>query len=179
MLLIIAILQDTFEEIYYKFVNLVYKIVREMLDDEDDIQTAVQDTFLRVYLYYDKLRDKSKLKSWIAQIARNQAYTVRRKKPFHYEALDDTVSDPVHNPETTFLEQNAVELILSELSGMKKSYRDVLLLKYHYGFKRKEIASMLGVTPQDVSYKLNAAERKLKQILGEKEAAEHENGSGV
>lgn len=62
-----------FLRIYETYKGLVYSICYNILQDTDLALEAANDTFVQVDRHYEKLRDPTKEKSWIARIAQNQA----------------------------------------------------------------------------------------------------------
>ncbi len=51
------------------------------------------------------------------------------------------------------------------MARLPDGYRSVLLLKYDNGYSTAEIASMLGLTEENVKKRLQRARKKLQEIL--------------
>ena len=63
---------------------------------------------------------------------------------------------------------------IKEIKKLDDKYRDILLLKYVYGYSMKEIAKMLKITETNVSTRLERGRKQLKNKM-EQGVDEHED----
>ena len=76
-----------------------------------------------------------------------------------YNWREDRVGE---DPETIYIRK---ETRREMLESMTEKQRDVFILYYHYGYKQREIANMLGITQVGVKHHLDGALKKAKKIF--------------
>ena len=66
-------MKPKYEDIVKNYINLVYFFAKKSLSAQEDIDDAVQETFLKAMKTYDRFTFKSEgeLKSWLLTICRN------------------------------------------------------------------------------------------------------------
>ncbi|MFY0603205.1 MAG: sigma-70 family RNA polymerase sigma factor [Flavobacteriaceae bacterium] len=101
----------------------------------DDI---VQDTFLKVHTNLHKLKDLSKLKSWIFSIARNSMMDYFKNSKVTFEIANfeskTEISENIHTEK---------DCLRGILQGLPKKYRDPLFLSDIKGLKQAQVAEQL------------------------------------
>src|SRR5579872_4763435 len=66
--------QDAMTILHARYVNLVYSVIRRILDDSAAAEDCVQDTFLRIWQSAYKFdRERGPFVPWMVSIARNLA----------------------------------------------------------------------------------------------------------
>lgn len=68
-----------FNEIYEKYKNLVLKAAYIYSGDYEASEDITQDTFLKLYIGYDKLK-KDNIPSWLYTTAKNAALNFKKKQ---------------------------------------------------------------------------------------------------
>ncbi|MBR1750089.1 MAG: sigma-70 family RNA polymerase sigma factor [Ruminococcus sp.] len=145
----------------------VYKIAFTRLRDvcsKEDIEEAVSDIF---YKFFIAARDRSfeldKVRGLLSVIAGRHCIDVFRKncKTPHtlcYDELDDIIAE-------------RDDLTADELTDAVKSLGEpdstIIIRKYYFGQKNREIARELKMSEGTVGSKLSRGLRKLRAILGE------------
>ena len=76
----IKISEREFETIFYKYKGDIYRIAYTYVNNEADALDIVQETAYQAYISRNKIRDKSKIKSWILKIAVNKSIDLIRKR---------------------------------------------------------------------------------------------------
>lgn len=71
-----------FEQLYMSYKNLMYKVAIEMLGDSDYADDAVQQAFLSIIEYIDKLQNISneKMPAFMATVTKRKAIDILRSK---------------------------------------------------------------------------------------------------
>ena len=141
--------------------------------DETDIEEAIADTFIKFWKHSKnfELDSKHSLKSYLYTIARNSARDKRRKLKkddiFSYEEL--SLDFPSHLSTESQAIQHETENVLHEcLANMKEPDRSVFLYRYFYGYKRKDIAELLNLSPKKTENILYQGKEKLRKALEER-----------
>ena len=60
--------------------EMLYRVAYTILQNEQDVQDALQDAALRAWEKRDRLRDESLFRTWITRICINACYDVRRRR---------------------------------------------------------------------------------------------------
>ena len=158
-----------FLRIYETYKGLVYSICYNILQDTDLALEAANDTFVQVDRHYEKLRDPTKEKSWIARIAQNQALSrlrthINAAKLAEYE-IGAIPNPSCIEPETIVIRHETRDEIYRAINEMPQNYRDIFVLAYCYEFQTSEIADMLQLSTDVVYKRLQRGRLKLKAIL--------------
>lgn len=137
-----------------------YLLVKDVALAED----AVQDTFVKAWQAHDHFRGEASEKSWLMRIAVNTCRDLRRGKWFRHVDRQVRMEDLPEPAETFQWEDDTVtRAILALPDGL----RQVVTLRYYQGFTVQEAADILKLSRRAVHYRLEKAERLLKESLGE------------
>lgn len=154
--------EQSYISVVEEFSNLVYRIAYQNMMNAADSEDVVQDVFLKLLKHSEPFEDKEHLKAWLLRVVINQCrdyhrQLFRRKESF-FETLEQ-FDRGTPGPEE--------QLVLSELKKLSETDRTVVYLHYYEGYSLKEIADMLGKSPNAVNVRLVRARKKLKTILSE------------
>lgn len=137
-----------------------YLLVKDVALAED----AVQDTFVKAWQAHDHFRGEGSEKSWLMRIAVNTCRDLRRGKWFRHVDRQVRMEDLPEPAETFQWEDDTVtRAILALPDGL----RQVVTLRYYQGFTIQEAADILKLSRRTVHYRLEKAERLLKESLEE------------
>lgn len=137
-----------------------YLLVKDVALAED----AVQDTFVKAWQAHDHFRGEASEKSWLMRIAVNTCRDLRRGKWFRHVDRQVRMEDLPEPAETFQWEDDTVtQAILALPDGL----RQVVTLRYYQGFTVQEAADILKLSRRTVHYRLEKAERLLKESLEE------------
>lgn len=155
--------KDTFERLYLKYRDLMFYIANQILQNGQDAEDAVHAAFVAVAENMEKISsaDCPKTKGYIVTITENKAIDLYRRRKRH--------------PQTLYLEETegltisyegklAIAGCFAKLPGR---YRDILLLRYRYGYTAKEISKVLNITEANAQKRILRAKEKLEQFCKE------------
>ncbi len=163
---------DALGELYEKYKALVYRTALAITHDERVAEDILQDVFLRVHTYADRLDETVALKPWLYRVTVNSAYTwANRVKRWFYlfqDTLDNLVTSPQWYPEAAVEEREWRQMILRAIDTLPSNHRVVIVLHYLEGLSLKEIAYVTDVPEGTIKSRLHYARKKLrKTILGQ------------
>lgn len=165
-----------------KYYDEVFRYCCYKTGDEQAAYDCTQDTFLHLIRYIGTYIDKRKFKAYLFTIARNACYDyfrgnaaaarlvslqefekagVKEKENDHkeWDGREAVVEDEaIRNTETR-------QMLNKALDSLPDFQREVLVLRFMYDFKLKEIAGMTGVPLTTVKSRLQQGLNKLKKIL--------------
>jgi len=162
---------------YEKLVNsIVYKMVGQIQDRED----ISQETFLRVYKYLPSFKFKSRLSTWIGNIAFNLCINFLKKKKPHL--LDDMYKPGVDSQEETYnihveikdqsplpdeslFEKEKQQFLFKAIEDLNPVERTLLQLFHHEELSIEEISIITTIPVNTVKSHLFRTRIKLKDQL--------------
>lgn len=141
----------------------------------EDVEDALQDTYIEAFTYIDKVRDESKLKFWLLKIAKRQGlkYLSKNKTKSSNEqplmecinfpevgssySSDKQINDLIRN-----MNREKLRELISRLSDKEQK---VLVLYYDYGYRLKNIAIILKESDSNVRSISRRSKEKLRKMI--------------
>ena len=168
--------EDRFCYLYEKYHKLFYKVAYDILHNHQDAEDALQISLEIIYRYFYKIKDEIEKKcvGYMIVIIRNESidlFNTRKKILVANEDVMDRKHFMQRENENRFLKNQELKEAIKKLDD---KYRDILLLKYVYGYSMKEIAKMLKITETNVSTRLERGRKQLKNKM-EQGVDEHED----
>ncbi len=155
---------DEFEKFVHRYRAMGENFAFNMVHDRDLAGEIVQDSFVKIYVYRDKINEKLSIKSYFFTIIKNKAidYMRRTKREVYTSfAIGSTVS-----PEDLLVKQEKYLVLNDQINNLKPIHRMVLYLYVYQDLAYGEIADILGKTEGQVKSLLFRARKKLKGKLG-------------
>jgi RNA polymerase sigma-70 factor, ECF subfamily len=170
---------ERFVDLVRPYERSVYLLAYSVLKNKEDAEDVAQEAVFKAFQHLDQLRSEATFKSWLLQIAMNEARVrLRRDRRHLYESLDEGVQE---TDEADFmprqvadwreipseaLEQKELRQKLQEaLDGLPAQYRQVFLLRDIEHMSEKEAADVLGITIAAVKSRLHRARLQLRETL--------------
>lgn len=145
----------------------LYRLALRMSGDREAAADLVQETFLRAWRSFDKLREQKAAKSWLITILRREfARGFERKVP------DLVTLDGLDLPDVGGIKpegDSELRLLRQAMLELEPKYREPILLQVIGGFSCEEIATELNVSRSAVMTQLFRARQKLKDALATEE----------
>lgn len=154
------------KEEFYRLVNQyqtrLMRMCYMLLKNRQYAEDATQETFLKAFLHYGTLRDKSKEKAWLMAIAINTCRMMLRSRWIKH--IQRSLPDP--EEERAFQPFPMDEIMLHiEVERLPYRQREAVLLYYYQGMSTGEVARCLNVSQSLVSSRLKRARKQLKNAL--------------
>ena len=139
-----------------------------LLGDVHGAEDVCQDTLLRAYRAYGRLKPGSNTRAWLYKIATNTAFTAlkHRKRRLAHSAdvdLDRLLADPPAPLDP----RDQMQVIRSAVEGLPPKQRAALMLRHFQGLSYSEIAVSLGGTETAARANVYQAIRRLREALAE------------
>ncbi|MBQ8057421.1 MAG: sigma-70 family RNA polymerase sigma factor [Ruminococcus sp.] len=148
----------SFEQVVRKYKNTVGSVCVMRLNNNSDADDCFQNTFLRLYKKSPDFKTQEHLKAWLIRVAINECNRFIRKNR-SFLSLDKV------NNAVSYFPQEKCDMSWALLK-LDSKYRDVIYLYYCEDYKVKEIAEILGKSPNTVKTLLSRGREKLKAIYG-------------
>lgn len=142
----------------------VYRFCFFKTGNSEAAADCTQETFLNLIRFIDAYVDKRKFKSYLLTIARNVCNDYFRSHSIVTVPEDCLKEVGVAECQFTRVElEDTVQKILNQLPEPQK---DVVILRFYYDLKIREIAKITGAGIPTVKSRLKQGMNRLKQLLG-------------
>lgn len=164
-----------FEIIMRRYNQRIFRVVRGLVNDENEAEDIVQDTYVRAYEHLGQFGGRAKFSTWLTKIAVHVAID-RRKRRQRLEQLtinqQDSISLPLHRSTADGLDQmNANELsnLLAEaVEALPDDLRVVFNMRAIEEISTRETAECLALTESNVKVRLYRARRQLRRHIDQR-----------
>jgi RNA polymerase sigma-70 factor (ECF subfamily) len=143
-----------------------------MVRNEWVADDLVQETFIRINNNLEKIRDASKMSSWIFRIAYNICQDYFRSRGKISSSSDGEVFEEMTPPLVPTAQKELErcqmrQCVYGLVNHLPDSLRSVLILSDVNEFSNQEIADIIGISVDNVKIRLHRARKKLKILLEE------------
>jgi len=168
--------------------ELVYRLAIRMLNDPQDAEDILQETFLKAQRGLKNFDGRSSLSTWLYRIATNEALMVLRRKKPDVVSTDEPAEteegeqEPVqivdwgHLPENELMSAEAQHYLDEAIDRLSPSLKAVFVLRDLQGLSTQETGEVLNLSETAVKTRLSRARLRLREDLsgyfGEKLAGE-------
>lgn len=154
---------DDFEKIYRKYFQYVYFYVLQICQNKEIAEEVTQETFFKAMSAKAKFENKSNIRTWLCQIAKNEYLMILRK----IKKIDSEAEIPdIQNYQENFVDQLAdKELAMSIhkfIHELGEPYKEVFNLRVFAELPFKEIGGLFGKS--DAWARVTFARAKIKII---------------
>ncbi|HET8726071.1 MAG TPA: sigma-70 family RNA polymerase sigma factor, partial [Alphaproteobacteria bacterium] len=130
-----------FEIIMRRHNRLLFRLARSIADDDSEAEDIVQETYVRAFAGLGDFAGHSRLSTWLARIAINEALGRRRRgRRFTAMAVDDDGRQPRedalatwrsdhHDPERLAASSELRRLIEQAIDDLPEAFRSVFMLR--------------------------------------------------
>ena len=169
--------QEEFSRLVDTYSAKIYRLATRMLNQQQDAEDVLQETFLKAYRGLKSFDGRSKISTWLFRIATNEALMVLRRKHPEFVSIDEPVEteegeqEPVQIvdwcclPETELLSEEARERLDEAVQKLPESLRVVFVLRDINDLSTLETAEVLGLSETAVKTRLSRARLRLREIL--------------
>ena len=131
-----------------------------------DVEDAVQDTFVRAY-EAEKSQTIHSPSSFLFKVARNIALNELAKKSrqlmTYTERPEELADDQMATAEEELERQRRLAVLNQAIAGLPPQCRRVMIMRKVYGFTQKEVADRLNISPRTVEKHLTKAIQRCQE----------------
>lgn len=164
--------ENCYEELLEKYVRYVAAIIAKVAGqrlNSHDIEEICSDTFIKIWVNAEKIVLKGEsFRAYLAISARNNTLNALRDKQ---KRLGDELDEDVlayDSTETFVLLKQEHQKINELITTLPEPDREIMIRRYFYLEKVKDIANRIGINEKAVSARIGRSKNKLKSLLTEK-----------
>lgn len=153
---------------YDEHADAIYRHCYFRLLSKDRAEELVQETYLKTWQYLEAGNEVDNLRPFLYRVATNLIIDhVRRKKETSLDAILEAnpLAEPAGLDERDIERKATLSQVKASLAQLSQEERDLVTMRYIDDMDPKEIAEIVGITPNHVSVKLNRAVSKLKALI--------------
>ena len=160
--------EGAFTELMRTHYAFVYAIVIGIVNNPNDAEEVVQDTFLNAYHGLAQYKDTNKFKSWLAKIARNRALNWLREGRIDAVSINEVSESTLQSTDSLdeqLLRDEQRELIRRAMGTLSQKDREIARAYYLEGATYDELIRTHGLSYKAISFRLSRAKQKLAKRL--------------
>lgn len=146
---------------------IIIKICRAYTDSQEDYEDYYQEVCLQIWKSRNNFKGKSEWSTWIYRISLNVCLTMLRKKTRRQGAFIENITKEEIAEETHFFSNESLNLLYKAIKTLSEVDRAVILL-YLEEKSYKEIAEIIGTSPNNIGVRITRIKSRLKIILNGK-----------
>ena len=153
--------------------NELFRLALRITLNAADAEDVVQDTMLKVWKRRNDWEQIESIEAFCLTICRNLALDRLRHKDYQSQTLD-MAADPVDashtaNPEQMAVQRDRVQLVRQLINRLPERQRSCMQLRDIEGKSYRDIATILGITEQQVKVIIFRARQAVKTAFQEQE----------
>lgn len=157
---------DAFEELVDRYKSRLVNLIYRMLNDQNEAEDLVQETFLRVWTHRQDYDFSYCLSTWIYTIALNLAKNeLRKRRKFKFFSLLDMTEKGLELPDPKMGPSALGHMLEGAIGKLPGKYKEAFLLRDVEQLPYEEVAQILGVPLGTVKSRVNRARAVLKDEL--------------
>ena len=156
---------------------MIYRLGLKMLDNPQDVEDMLQETFIKTYRHLKDFDGRSNLSTWLYRIATNEALMALRRKRPDTISFDEPLADEAEPqeplqivdwccmPEEELMSAEGRTYLDKAVESLPTSLRVVFLLRDIEGLSTRETAEVLNLSDMAVKTRLSRARLQLRESL--------------
>ncbi|MCL4641903.1 MAG: RNA polymerase sigma-70 factor [Pseudosphingobacterium sp.] len=159
---------SAFAELYDAYWERLFLCAVRILDNEDDAEDAVQDTFVSCWKYRKSIEHVENIQSYLLAIVRNNAVKIIRRniETRHYLSSIKSFFDELAGAsDEAFMAKGLEQFFESEIEKLPTKMREIFLLSRKEELSHKQIAERLGISNETVKKQIYNSLKTLREKL--------------
>ena len=148
--------------------NRLYRAALAILGSVPEAEDAVQETFLKVFRYFDDYRHKGRFRAFLYKVAGNTCIDMMRKKQW------DPIPEDAAQEESGMRKTEEQEDFLRIIRKLPPELGEVVFLRFSQELRLREIAETVGIPLRTVQSRLRRALELLRTEMEREGEAEEE-----
>ena len=159
--------------------GVVYRLAMRMLNNSQDAEDVLQETFIKAYKHLSGFDGRSSLSTWLYRIATNESLMLIRRRKHVEVSIDEPLinqeqeQEPMQIvdfcclPEEELMSSEVREQLDVAVDNLPENLKVVFLLRDIEGLSTRETGEVLNLSETAVKTRLSRARLRLRQELSE------------
>lgn len=153
-----------------KYKSMAYTLAVRLLRDKEEAEEVAQDAFVKAYKNLKGFKGKSKFSTWLYSIVYNTAISRLRRQKHEMVQIEDTQIANTEFGDTRdayylLQEEERKKYIHKILQALEEEESYLVTLYYYEENSLDEIASITGMTKNNIKVKIFRARKKMQELL--------------
>lgn len=172
-----------FDEFHDRYRNFVFRVCREQLQNDEDVQDAVQETYVAAFVHFELVQRARSLPRLLRKIAVNKCRdllrSLRRRRTVALDEDAELASRLEHGQDPAADQAEASDRahlrrdLQRSIDGLSRKLREVTWLRYVEGCNQPAIAARLAISQGTVKSRLHRARRILQRTRAVRGLVDH------
>lgn len=163
-----ATARAAFSEVMALYSEPLYWQIRRMVQNHDDANDLLQNTFMKAWLSIENFRGEAKLGTWLYKIAINESLTFleseRRRRHLSLDDQEAQISSTIAASHDFDGDELARKLQMA-IATLPEKQRLVFNMKYFDDMKYEEMSEILGTSVGALKASYHLATKKIEQYF--------------
>jgi len=156
---------DAFDQLVLRYQNSAWNIAYRFLGDASEAEDVAQEAFLRIFAGAGRYQSTSGFQPYLYTVVTRLCIDhVRKKRPTYCKKLP-AVNDSKPLAVEQEAKQEMEKAIRRAIDLLPPKQRMAVVLRYFEGFRSRQVALAMGISPKAVERALYRGRKKLEPIL--------------
>jgi len=174
---------NAFSELITRYRDLVFTVIFRVVKSREEAEEVAQDTFLKAFESLSSYRGESKFSTWLYSIAYRKALDqVRKNNRIKSVELVEDITEKqlqkIENALDLIEQQQRRETINKCIAALADQDAAIVTFYYFEELSVREIATITGLTEDNIKVKLHRSRKKLFTLLKQFVLPEMTNSNG-
>jgi len=154
----------------------LYRVIRSYLKKHEDVQDAMQNTYLKAYENLHKFKNNASFSTWLIRIGINESLTKLKARNKHVTLKEDggdeidkqvikLFNHQQNNPENAIIIEEVKQLLEQVVDQLDSKYKTVYILREIEEMSIAKIADCLKISESNTKVRLHRAKLKIRENL--------------
>jgi RNA polymerase sigma-70 factor (ECF subfamily) len=173
--------KDAFSQIVNKYQNALYGIVFKMINNRDEVDDIVQETFIKAFSSIKSFDERYSFATWLFKIGTNNCIDHLRKRKINSVSINSTISnedgendfklpDLTYEADRNIIEEQKKKLIEDAINSLPEKYAVVIRMRHQEDKTYEQISKELNMPVGTVKAHIFRAREMLNKYLKDKKA---------
>lgn len=165
-----ATVREAFGDVIAQYSEPLYRQIRRMVQDHDDANDLLQNTFLKAWSNIENFRGDARLSTWLYKIAVNETLShLERERKRRGLSLDDQEAALINTIEAdTDIDGDRLALRLRKaIATLPEKQRLVFNMRYYDDMRYDDISAVLGTSVGALKASYHLAVKKIEQFFSD------------
>jgi RNA polymerase sigma-70 factor (ECF subfamily) len=155
--------ESSYKALYGKYAKAMYNICVRLLNNKQDAEDVLQDSFITAFKRLKELKDPATFGGWLRRIVVNNCHQQGRKVKLCFEELDP--SEEIVDEDFNWINEVPVSDVHFAIKNLPDGCRKVFLLYTSEKYTHKDIGELLDIAESTSKSQYLRAKKLLQQQL--------------